>query len=265
MQNYAPNTAVTVTAQLVGDDGNPLVPTSLQWRVLDESDTELQAWASVTLPDPTAPVVSVTVSDALNTLGAGVVRGIRRIEFKVVTATSTVVIDQSYLLQASSALVFGVNTFLTHSQALLLSMDFAPSYLVGWRNALTKEDQEQALIQAHSRLVRLRYHMEFTDDQSRIIYHPWGRSSFIDLTPAQVADLEANMLKALKRAQLIEAAHVLTEDGVNAARKDGLMSMTVGESSQFFVPSKPLDLGVCRDAYAEIARYVDRTIRLGRG
>lgn len=265
MQNHAPGADVIVTAHLAGEGGETFLPTQVRWRVLDEADAEVRPWAVITLPTPATPVVTVTVPAALNAVPAGATRAIRRVEFEVQTATGTHLVHQTYLLQASSALVFGVNTFLTYAQAELLTFDFAPNYLQGWHQALTNDEREQALSQAFFRIIKLSLRSSFEDDQQRIIYHPWGKSKFEDLSPAQYADLESKMLRALKRAQLIEASHILTEDGVNAARRDGLMSMTTGESSQFFRPSKPLELGVCKDAYRELARWINRQVYTARG
>lgn len=264
MQNYAPGTAVTVMIDLRAEDGSELVPLSARWRVLDEGDAEVLAWANFATP-PVGASTAVEVPSGVNTLGAGVTKGIRRVEVEIVDERGTYLLSEVYLLKAATALVLYENTFLTHSQALLLADEFAGRYVAAWTTEPSRDEQEAALLQAHARIRKQPIRLEFDDDQSRITYTPWGKTRFEDITAQQVADLDPKLLKALKRAQLIEAAFVLTEDGVNAARNDGLMSMTVGESSQFFRPSKPLDRGICKEAAAELARWIDRRVKLARG
>ena len=263
MQNYAPSKSVTVTVQLLTESGDAIEPTSLRWRVLDESDLELVTWTPVTITDPTISSLSVAVLAANNTLAAGVLRGIRTVEFEASNNNGTYLLRESYLLQGATALAFGVNTFLTHSQAMLLAHEFAHEYLSAWVRQ-SREDQEAALQQAHMRIIKLPLVVDWGVENNVIVSAPWGRLRFEDMQPAQVAQLDARQQKALKRAQLIEACYILTEEGIDANRSDKLSGKTTGESSEYFRQVKPLDLGVCKEAYRELARWVDRAHRIGR-
>lgn len=263
MQNYAPGTAVTVSIDLLAEDGSGLVPNSARWRVLDEADGVARDWEAFS-PVPTGITISVTVPSGINTLDVGITSGIRTVEVEVIDDRGTFVLSTSYLLKASTALVFGVNTFLTYGQAMLLAQEFVGRFIQTWLTEPSRDEQEAALVQAYSRVTKQPLNLEFSNDQSRIVDYPWGTTQFEDLSPENIADFDPRLLKALKRAQLIEAAYVLSEDGVNAARNQGLMSQTVGESSQFFRPSKPLDMGICKEAAAELARWTRRSVRLGR-
>ncbi|OAD82876.1 hypothetical protein ATN89_17490 [Comamonas thiooxydans] len=85
---------------------------------------------------------------------------------------------------------------------------------------------------------------------------------------AEVAALDPDFLAAMIRAQIYEAAEAITDDPVRQARRDGLISMTVGESSQFFGAAKTLEssLGVAsKKATQALGRWLDFSVRLNRG
>jgi len=256
---FTPGKPATLAFSLLTEAGELLVPTALRYRVLDEADTQLQAWTSTDLPAETgSETAAVTVIGALNILTPPATRGARVVELEIDSESGTVTLSQEYLLQGTTALAFGINSFLTYTAAIMVAADFVPMQLAGW-TAAERATREQALIEAYGRVMRLPIVIEFDDSQSivrDIGEDPWRLA---DLTAGQIATLDPKMLSALKTAQLVEANEIMVDDPIKAARREGVVSVTVGESSQFFGTSKPLDLGVS----ARAAAYLQRWLRIG--
>jgi hypothetical protein len=77
--------------------------------------------------------------------------------------------------------------------------------------------------------------------------------------------LPAGFLRAIKRAQLIEANVILGGDVVGRKRQDGILSETIGESSASFSDKPFLNLPISRQAYEELRRYIVIRIGVARG
>jgi hypothetical protein len=85
------------------------------------------------------------------------------------------------------------------------------------------------------------------------------------LTAAEIEALPALFLQALRMAQIAESDSILGGDPVGELRREGLMSKTVGESSQMYRPGKPLVMPVSDRAMRYLAGYVRRSLVVGRG
>lgn len=268
MQSFTPGKPVTLTFSLLNDQGEALLPTALQSRVLDEDDTVLQDWVAVTMPDPSVTNVEVTVLGALNILTPPATRGARIVELQLTDGAGTLTLSETYMLGGSTALSFGVNTFLTYAAATVMSADFVPMSLAGW-NAAERKDQEAALSEAYERIMRLPLGVHYDAEQS-VLYNDaqfvglFGPIMLRYLTPGQMAQLYPVFLTDLKRAQLAEADEILQGDPVRKARQSGLISNTVGESSQFFRTAKPLELPVSPRALEHLQRWVRFGAKIGR-
>lgn len=263
LQNYTPGFAITLKVALADEAGSPLVPAGLSYRILDEAEAVLQAWTNLDLTAVVDGAVLVTIPAPLTVLAAPALRGIRTVELQVATDTSVIELSASCLLQASTALAFGINTLQNYAQAQLLAEDFSDIQIQGWVGTASRDDREKALIQAYERLLQLRVVPDMDDEQNRIT--DWvGPATLRNMTPEQIGKLSPRMLAAFKKAQLVEADEILNGDPVITARQNGLMSMTVGESSQFFRSSKPLDLPVSPRALKFIERWVRFSARIGR-
>ena len=266
MQNYKPGTSVSLTFSLVDESGAVLAPTSLSWRILDEAESVLQDWTTEPVPDDIT--VALVVPALLTLITAPATRGIRTVELEVVTDTGTISLSESIMLQGATALAFGVNSFQTYAQALLLSEDFTDDQTPGWTGA-QRETREKALIAAYQRILLLPIGMHFDNSQSlmtvdAVFERSFGQSMLRDLSPVQMAALYKPMLDDLRRAQVIEAEFILNMDPVSQARADGLSSITTGESSQTFRAGRPLELPVCAKAIAELQRWVRFGARINR-
>jgi hypothetical protein len=267
MQNFKPGSDVPVTFVMSDEAGNVLTPTQLRWRVLDETETVTQDWTAIT-PLPSVSDVVVTVPASLTILTAPALRGIRTVELEITTSSgATVFMSEVIMLQGVTALSFGINTFQTYSQALLLTEDMIDEHVAGWSPS-SRETREKALIESYKRIMQLPIGMHFDDQQSMLqidtqFLQNYGPLMLRYMTPAQMLGIYKPMMKALQLAQATEATEILNGDPVMAARKAGILSQTVGESSQFFRPYKPLELAVSTRTINILQRWVRFNMKIG--
>lgn len=255
MQNYAPGGAIQVSFDLRNEAGVALIPTALRWRVLDESDTVLQDWAALAVPAANEKAVA-TIPGVLNTLVAPATRGIRTVELEVTTATGNMMLSEQVMIQGLSQLSLWNNTFLTYAQSLMFAQDFAPGTLSGWELHTPREDRERALVEAHTAIMR----MPLVVDSRRSVW-------LSELSAQELSEMLTHRQSiAIRKAQLLEASAVLEANPVLIARREGLMSMTVGESSQFFRSGKPLESAmISSQAIEQLKPYIRHVTMLGRG
>lgn len=270
MQNYAPGNAVKVSLDLKNEAGDLIAPTALRWRVLDEAEAVLQDWTALALPSDPVEAVQVTVIGPLNILTPPATRGMRSVELEVTTDEGVFTVTREFLLQGSTALQLGYNTFATYNQAVLASQDYSDEPIAGWSRAEARDERERALIQAHQAIMLMPLKFKLVRADPQASQHPAFAPTEIwlaDLLPELFVDaVPAHMRKALLHAQLLEASAVLNADPVVMARRNGLMSMTVGESSQFFGQSKPLETPMLsRHAMDLLKPWLNHTVRLSRG
>lgn len=266
MQNFKPGTSVSLTFSLLDELGGVLAPNFLSFRVLNEADLELQAWTPVALP--TTSEVVVVVLAALTGLVPPALRAIRTVELEVVTSSGTVMLSQSIMVQGSTALALGANTFQTYTEALLLSEDYVPDQISGWVG-FQREDREKAMIEAFGRILLLPIQPYFESNQSLLtqsgsFVKNFGYGLLRNMRPEQVSGLQPNLLKALKKAQLLEANEILNNDPAVNARRSGITSLTVGESTTIFRQGNPLNLPVCDKAIAHLQPWLRFSARIGR-
>lgn len=266
MQNYKPGTEVPLIFSLLDESGGVLAPLSMRFRILNEADIVMQDWLTLALP--TTSEVNITISAAFTTLLPPATRALRTVELEVTTGLGTLALSESVLIQGITALAFGINTFQTYSQALLMAEDSVPSQIPGWCN-YAREEREKALIEAFSRIMLLPIENHFSDEQSMLQFDTtfvrnFGPNLLRYLSPVQLAALYPPLLAALKKAQLIEADDILNDDPIAKARKSGITSMTVGDSSNFFKAVNPLNLPICERALVHLQRWVRFTARISR-
>jgi len=164
----------------------------------------------------------------------------------------------------------GLNSFQTYAQALLESQNHTILNVSGWTRSTLRDERERALIQAHVAILQLPLRLKNSlRDPQRYLTDSFitpARIWLRDVTPGEYAVWTDEKMKiALRQAQLLEASEILNADPVAVARRNGLISMTVGESSQFFGQGKPLDNPMLsRPAYDLIKRWIDSSVRLAR-
>lgn len=264
MQNFVPGTAVTLSFPLSDEAGNNIQPTAARWRLVDENQAELIAWANLVLPTPGQDEFSITIDGTNNALAPNALRGLRTIEVEVTDARGTIPLSQTYLLAASTSLIIGVTSWLTNGQAILIAQ-MLPR-LDGW-TAASEEARQIALVEAFRRLQRLPVYADRRAAQNSLFATAglFETGLLLDMSPEGFANADPRFQDGVRRAQVLEADHILTVDPIAQMREAGIISMTVGESSNFFRNQKALDRGLCKRAYQEVAPWIRDSIRIGRG
>jgi hypothetical protein len=137
--------------------------------------------------------------------------------------------------------------------------------------------RSSALADAFERLLRMSFKVPFLDAMTHASNYaaygdgtdtPFGLCGRVKLRGMSVESfdlLPAGFLRAIKRAQLIEANVILGGDVVGRKRQDGILSETIGESSASFSDKPFLNLPISRQAYEELRRYIVIRIGVARG
>lgn len=252
MQAYLGGQDVTLTIPLMDAVGEVIAATAVQYRVIDQAETELVAKTTLaTFTNGDAEAI-VAIPAALNDLGS-LMRGLRVVELYVTTEAGVSLITVEYVIEASAVLAVGVNSFQTYPSAVLVGYEL-PN-LPGWNEA-SKNERMNALMAAYRNFgkLRLRYIHEEVDEMTRA-----------KLSAVQLDALAPEYLACLRRAQVLEADFLLGGDEAGDIRRAGIMSATIGESSQFFRTQKPIEGVVCKRAMKELSGYVINTVSVGRG
>jgi hypothetical protein len=245
--------AVTLNIPLLDDEGRPLTPTSMSYRVLDDEGTVIQDATNIGVPSPFTGKVSIQISAAVNTLSNATI-GFRRVELTVVTALATEKVYADYLLEAQQPFVVPENSFLTYETALVVARMVTP--LNGW-NAATAETRKFALFRAFDQMNSFAYQMRYIDEKTEVL-------TIAELTEEMFGRLQTTQLSDFRKAQLLQADYLLGGSPIEKDIQDGLQSSTIGEVSQFYRPRPTLSLALCRNALGYVGKYIDWNVRLGR-
>lgn len=270
MLNYKPGSPIGLSFQLEDDAGAAILPVSYDWKVVDEAGVVVQATQTVAVPDPQTlgGVLTLTVPGSLTVLPVGVTRAIRSIEVTLTVAGGqTYTMVASAMIKALESLVVGVNSIQTYNQALVLAEGLSAKSLVGWEANCDQGQRERALIEAYLRLCKLNLRYDPRDNQSTVIAWENYPIRLSDYTASQLAGLDPRMLQGFRTAQVVEASEILREDEIALARESGMISSTVGESSQFFRSSKVIDrtlMPISTAALMHIQRWVRFGVSLAR-
>jgi hypothetical protein len=268
MKSYLAGQEVKVVLPLVDADGQSIVATAASYRVLNEEGGVVQGPASLTPWAGSETEATVTVTAGNNGLGAGVMRGLRRVELTLTTATGTKLIEDAYTIEPTEPFTVPTNSFQTYGKALLTG-SLMPK-MSAWDSS-SRADRISALLAARDNLCKLSYKWEALLDPMQYIEPEFVAHRLDLLTNEEYLALPEEFRAALEKAQLVEANHLLTDIGTGTVagqtakmREAGLFSMTTGESSNMFRPGKPMRHAVCEDALRVIGRYVNYSKRLGR-
>lgn len=255
-------------AAVVIETGLSTEPSNATWAVFDETDATLQAWANVPSGSWSSGAYKVTVPLALNTIPDGATRSMRivRLRFRPSGASAGFVeAEASYAVVPDAELVIQKNSFQGYGEAMLLASEM--SNLPGFEGA-SRELRVRALADAYRALVRLRFDIpEPENNQSRIVDFPGADPGALkEMSAAEFATLHPHFLDALRRAQVIEANDILNvQTGIEEKRRQGLVSDSVGETTQVYRKSKPLQSSICARAMQELRGYVVHSLRMRRG
>lgn len=243
MNIYGDQSIVSATLTYVPPAASGIALSSATYRLLDDVGTELIAATALT---PANNAVTVQIAAVNNTLPQDAVRAGRVIEVTMTLSNGEKRYETyHYAIAREETLTVPDVSFQTYMEAMMIAVDM-PS-MPGW-DAADKNTRRNALAEAAERLGRLR----FVVDGAEI-------TSIRDMAPSDFDLLSARFLIALRKAQVMEANIILGGDPVEDHRRDGIMSKTVGESSQMFRPGTPLVLA----ASARSMRYLTGYVRVG--
>lgn len=263
---YLSATDVKVTVDLVNDAGEPIDAIALQYQVTDEAKNIVVAKTPLVGFNAGDVTAEITIPAVSNTLPvndtASSLRGLRFVELFLQADAGTVKLETYYVLEAANPLVEGINSFQSYQSAV-----FRASMLTGvgaWMLA-TKDEKITSLIRARQMIAQLRFRYDFDDDTSRRVVVV--SSDILDLSQSQFAALEESFRNALQNAQVIQASYLLDEanGSINSLRAEGVISTENGEARQVFAKEKPIERAICKQALKEIGRYIDYSVRIGRG
>jgi hypothetical protein len=230
MQSFLTGSDVTLTFDL---SITGLEPTGAYYRVLDEDDAVLVDSTELAL---SGTEVSVTVPQELNELGPQRWTAARLIEVTVISVAGNSLLTDSYRLFRPQRLVTPFNSFQSLLGANLRAHDLLD--MLPWHDA-SAEQQLSALQEAHARIERLRFYYVPEAWQSKLAHTVDVRDLSL-LTVSEWNALDGDFREALQRAQVLEAAELLRKaaDPLAALERDGVRSITVGESSRVFNTSR---------------------------
>lgn len=279
MNSYRSGSLVIEEILLLSDVGNTYDAISVDYRVLDETDTELVTSTSISTFVAGDVSVTITVPTMINTLPMGELKGMRAIELKLTLADTTVFYFTTYYVVArESTLITMTNSYQTLSQAKLMLLDMPD--MLGWESATDKK-RSAAMIESFYRLGLLKYdiygllipsrentvvtnrlNLDLLDTQAVSYYRT--RPSLSTLSLEEFIGLPILFTDAVKKAQISEADIILGGDPVQKKRDEGLMSESVGESSSMFRPGVPLALPVNKRTLNYLSGWVTYRAHIGR-
>lgn len=261
MRSYPVNSAITITVPFIDANGDPVAPTGASAVVTNELDEVVATIASI----PFSP--GDTSADLVLSAGINATPGLRTIVVTVATASGSFAASlERYVLLAAVPLVLLQNSFQTYSQALYEASQMMPN--LAWDNA-SEIERITGLSTAFDMLTRFGYRIYNTndpDDQSRLFGHTYviPAAYWASMTVDRWNEYPEHFRRAIRRAQIAQAAEMVNGDIVAKKRRQGLLSETIGESSMMFRSGKPLDIGMSKDVLSYIARYIDYRVTITR-
>lgn len=286
MQVFLAGTNVLCVIPLLDRTGTPLNVASVEYRIVDQANTELVARAALADFVAGSADVQVTVPASLNTLGATPTehtvptREGRIVElFLTLDNGNAVGLTYVYGIEPVDTLVPGVNSFQTYAQAQLTAIDIPGT--PAW-DAATDEERFAAMIEARWHLCKLSYYLlnsnlNFGQDSLNFVPEGTYTSKYaatdslfmfdgnLELLNAQQFDSLPERFKgALRKAQVAEADAILGNDPIALKREMGLISDAVGTTKQTYRSTKPLEMPCCKRAMSYVSYFVSNSKRLAR-
>lgn len=252
MRIFEPSVDVTVKIPFIDDEGVVIVPTQLDYTVVDEFGTEVVASTNIA-SIPTTGEATITIQSADNALGAGVVRGYRQVILTILTADDTQLVREGYIIELSSTLILLNNSFQTFEESLLHSRSLV---LAGW-DVANEEHRKAALAQGYDRFGGFNWQFNFTDGTYQV-------KTLDKLTTDEWALLDPRHQHDYRIAQIVQADYHLGGVTIEKDIDEGLQSSSQGEVSQFYRPRATLTLALSRGALQYVGKYINWSPAIGR-
>lgn len=261
--------AASAIIQILHKDaaGATITPTLISYSLYNELD--------VLVTGPIVPSIgggaytAVTISALNNTLAAGQINGARLIKATITHAAGVVISNTYYLLQSDITLKVPVNSFLTMTGAMALSLSIGN--VTNFTDA-TETERNIAMMEAYLSIAALSFNVDVGGDTQAIITWPGESATTSGLTAANFAAMTSAVYyalplrfrTALSNAQVAEANAILVEDPIEDKRRQGLLAETIGESSMMFKTMRPIDRGINRRTHQYLAEFLSSRVRIGR-
>lgn len=242
---YRDASTVVLDLPFVDESGNPVSPTVVSYRVLSEDNSEIVPDTPITLNGGEVSTI-ITIDAAENTLGENIRRTLRTVELTLTTAKGIVRSETRYAIESDTTVIVGENSYQTFNESLLTAMDMLS--IERWEIAPDR-DKRAALSEAYYNIARMSF---------KTI------SSLIDLDAASLGEIDIDLYQAIQKAQVSEANYVLGGSSIEDKRIIGLMSETIGETSNMFRPGKPLILPISGKTLQYLGGHISWSVKLGR-
>lgn len=260
---YISGTDVIVTIPLVSD-GIPITATAVDYRVLNENDEVLIA--RVAHPTFVAGQVSVTITiPAIKNAIVAVdgVRELRIVELFVKDGKGEIKLDQSYIIEKELTLVEGMNSFQGYGKSLIEALTL--SKLDGW-DITGRSQRTNALIEARRNIgaIPLRGIYIGNVGYSQYADETFAFKDVTRLTQAEYVKLPEELKAALRRAQILQADHILTDNEATANIDNGISAITVGDAKHVYQAAPKIRTLLSRRAMLELSKWLVTGARIGR-
>lgn len=260
MQIYTPRSIVTVVFDMIDpSNSEAIVPTSATWSLFDDEGNELRSFVPLTVSgDEQELGVQIDSADNLN-------EGARTVALNVTSNDGNFTLTQSYVLQGYRPLSVPTESAMTEATATLIRSGIASSGFDEWDYA-GEITRRAALLEAWSRIKELPLHPWRLGEQiaPELVSFNGRKVRLDEFDKDQFQALPDHFKNALKRAQITEAAALLESDGAFERRRDGLISKTVGESSEMFTSQSPAMKSIHPATNRILSPYIKQTISIGR-
>lgn len=208
--------------------------------------------------------IEIEVPNILNNLEAGEHKGMRTVMLTCYDECNhQYILYQSYMLLSANDLIVPNESLMSAREAQFLAFDTP--------NVLAYEEandlhQRRALIEASRRVNSLNINLTELTLNAAFSDFNWSieKQRLKDLSNDQFYSLPDYFLDDLKMAVLLEADDILGGSPVEEARREGILSESVGESTNMYQVGRPAQTRIGSRAYRILARYVYRVYEIGR-
>ncbi len=264
-QTYTAGSDCRIEVDLVDENGLAIDGTSYVWELLNEEGDQIAT--DVGSLAAGAVTATITVPAAQNTLPAGVRMGGRMLSVVVTDDQGdTHSMGVTYLLRANVFLQVPSESGQTLIQAMIMSQGMPPVLMESFRFSSDAE-REAALAEAWARLSKISLDpFRDTDVPDSALSEEILSRSFAvnEISKADWDLLPEHFRTACRRAQIIEATVLLGGDPTWENRENGLLSKSVGESSEMFRSRPPAPSALSPKARREVAAYINSNVIVRR-
>ena len=251
MEAFVAGNNLGIEIEFIDSTGTYITPVSARYTLTDAEGTEI---ISTTAFVPTEPTHVLSIDAASNTLTGVMIQGYRQINVLYEDEKgSTLSTDFAYIIEASNSLVAGQNSFASLGLLMISATN------------LSSVDE---VVEGELSHVRVALRQAYRNISRLSIYLKLGETIYTrsdELTHPDLALIPSADRQLLIDAQITEANFLLGGNPMEQRRRDGIMSQSVGETSEFYRTKKPLVTPVSRDTMNILSRLLDiKTRSIGR-